>query len=128
MNFLDAEIKASDTQRLTLMLANGACVVVPAPLEKLNPGEKLKLGVRAEHLALAPQGELQGEIEVLEHLGPRAYLHARLADGTTLVAQTDGDTQARIGDRAAFHMRSEAAHLFDASGKALPRGSAGSVS
>ena len=128
MNFLDAEIKASDSQLLTLMLSNGACVAVPAPIERLNPGEKLKLGIRAEHLAVAPQGELQGEIEVLEHLGPRAYLHARLADGTTVVAQTDGDTQARIGDRTAFHMRPEAAHLFDTSGKALARGSAGSVS
>ena len=128
MNFLDAEIKASDSQRLTLMLTNGACIAVPAPLEKLNAGEKLKLGVRAEHLAPAPQGDLQGEIEVLEHLGPRAYLHARLVDGTTVVAQTDGDTQARIGDRVAFRMRVEATHLFNVSGKALARGSTGSVS
>ena len=64
---------------------------------------------------------MQGEIEVLEHLGPRAYLHARLVDGTRLVAQTDGDTQARIGDRVAFRLRSEATHLFNASGKALAR-------
>ena len=52
MNFLDAEVKAVDAQHLTLVLTNGASVTVPAPLQKLNAGEKIKLGVRAEHVAL----------------------------------------------------------------------------
>ena len=121
MNFLDAEVKAVGEQHLTLVLANGASVAVPRPLQELKPGEKIKLGVRPEHVALEQEGDLQGEIEALEHLGPRAYLHARLADGTRLVAQTDGDTQARLGDHVAFRVRSEAAHLFNASGKALTR-------
>ena len=121
MNFLDAEIKASNDQRLTLMLANGTFLTIPAPVEKLCPGERIKLGIRAEHLTVGSEGELQGEIEAVEHLGPRAYLYARLVDGTTGVAQTDGDTQSRIGDRVAFRVRAEATHLFNASGKALAR-------
>jgi multiple sugar transport system ATP-binding protein len=121
MNFLDAEVKAASDQYLTLILTNGVSLAVPAPLEKLSAGEKLKLGVRPEHLALEPEGELQGEVEVLEHLGPRAYLHTRLADGTRLVAQTDGDTQVRIGDRLRVRVRSELTHLFNASGKVLTR-------
>jgi len=121
MNFLDAEIKTANDQHLILMLTNGASLAVPTPLEKLGAGEKIKLGVRAEHLTLESEGELQGEIEALEHLGPRAYLHARLADGTRVVSQTDGDTQARMGDRVAFRVRAEATHLFNASGKALAR-------
>jgi multiple sugar transport system ATP-binding protein len=121
MNFLDAEVKAVDAQHLTLVHRSGTSITVPAPLQKLNANEKIKLGIRAEHLALEPEGELRGEIEALEHLGPRAYLHTRLADGTRLVAQTDGDTQARPGDRVAFRARSEATHLFNASGKALTR-------
>ncbi len=121
MNFLDAEVKSVSEQSLTLALAGGASVVVPRPLQELKGGEKIRLGVRAEHLALEPEGDLRGEIEALEHLGPRAYIHARLADGARLVAQTDGDTQARPGDRVAFRVRSEATHLFNASGKALTR-------
>jgi len=133
MNFLEAAIKAASDQHLILMLATGACLAVPPPFERLSPGEKIKLGVRAEHLVLEPagisrsgpaEGALQGEIEALEHLGPRAYLHARLADGTRVVSQTDGDTQARIGDRVAFRIRAEATHLFNAAGKALARGGA----
>jgi multiple sugar transport system ATP-binding protein len=121
MNLLEAEIKAADVRRLTLMLANGAFVTVPAPAEKLSAGEKIKLGVRAEHLTVGAEGELQGEIEAVEHLGPRAYLYARLVDGTTVVAQTDGDTLARIGNHVAFRVRAEATHLFNVSGKALAR-------
>ncbi|MGA2985202.1 MAG: sn-glycerol-3-phosphate ABC transporter ATP-binding protein UgpC [Terriglobia bacterium] len=129
MNFLDVEVKTSGEQHLTLMLTTGVSMAVPAPLEKLSAGEKVKLGVRAEHVMLRQvgpgfspaEGELQGEIEALEHLGPRAYLHARLTDGTRLVAQTDGDTQARLGDRVAFHIRTGATHLFTASGRALAR-------
>ena len=124
MNFLEAEVKTVSEQHLTLMLTNGASVAVPRPLQKLSAGEKVKLGVRPEHVALEPNGELQGEIEALEHLGPRAYLYARLGDGSILVAQTEADAQARPGERLAFRLRSEATHLFDASGKALTRSGA----
>lgn len=123
MNILDAEVAAVSEQHLTLTLTNGANVAVPTPLEKLNAGERIKLGVRPEHLTMEQEGELRGEIEALEHLGPRAYLHTRLGDGTGLVAQTDGDTQARSGDRVAFRVRSEGTHLFDGFGKALTRSS-----
>jgi multiple sugar transport system ATP-binding protein len=121
MNFLEVEVKAASGANLVLSLPNGASLSVPAPAMKLNPGERLKLGVRPEHVAVEQEGELTGEIDVLEHLGPRAYLHARLGDGTRLVAQAPGDTCARAGDRAAFRLRPETAHLFDESGIALGR-------
>ncbi len=121
MNFLDAEVKTICEPQVMLLLGNGASLSVPAPAQELNAGERIKLGVRPEHVVLEPQGNLQGEIEALEHLGPRAYIHARLSDGSRLVAQTGGDTQARPGDRVAFGLRSEATHLFDETGKALKR-------
>jgi multiple sugar transport system ATP-binding protein len=130
MNILDAEVTAVSDQRLTLGLANGALVAVPPPQAGLNVGDRIKLGFRPEHVIFAPtvatdsqpaDGVLPGEIEALEHLGPRAYLHARLEDGTRVVAQVGGDTQARLGDRAGFRLRGEAAHLFNAVGKAIPR-------
>ena len=44
-----------------------------------------------------------------------------LADGNRLVAQTEGDTAIREGDRLAFRLGAEACHLFDAAGKRLGR-------
>jgi multiple sugar transport system ATP-binding protein len=128
MNFLDAEVEAVSDHSMTLAVVNGVNLAVPTPIEKPNVGEKLKLGVRAEHVTLDPEaatdsspaeGEMRGEVDALEHLGPRAYLHTRLADGSRLVAQTDGDTQVRIGQKVALRVRSEATHLFNAAGKAL---------
>ena len=78
MNFLEVEVKALSGPNLALTFSNGASINVPAPAGKLDAGEGLKLGVRPEHVVMEQEGELQGEIEVLEHLGPRAYLHARL--------------------------------------------------
>jgi multiple sugar transport system ATP-binding protein len=127
MNFLGAEVKTVGERDLILKLASGATVTVAKPLQKLNANEKITLGVRAEHLAAEPDGELRGEIEALEHLGPRAYLHTLLADGTRLVAQTDGDTHARPGDRVAFRVCSEATHLFNAAGSALTRSCPGAM-
>ena len=138
MNFLDAEVKGGGPKELSLVIAGGVCITVPAPARKLNDGEKIKLGVRPEHVTPeAPPGSgsaievateaglVKGEIEAIEHLGPRAYLHARLTDGTRLVGQTSGDTQARVGDRVTLRLRADAAHLFDTTGAALPRPMAG---
>ena len=125
MNFLDVEVKAASAESLTLAFSNGASLSVLPLAERLTAGERVKLGVRPEHVALEQDGELPGEIDVLEHLGPRAYLHARLADGTRLVAQAPGNTAVRAGDRVAFRIHPEAAHLFDGSGRALGRSGPG---
>ena len=121
MNFLDAVVKSVGDHDLCLVLSNGASVTVPAPVEELKPGEGIKLGVRPEHVTLEAEGELEGEIDALEHLGPRAYIHAGLPDGSRLVVQTGGDTTLRVGDHAAFRIRSQATHLFDKAGRALTR-------
>jgi multiple sugar transport system ATP-binding protein len=121
MNILDAEVKTISNQLLTLLLATGESVTVPVSSSTLNPGQRVKLGIRAEHVALHSDGQLRGEVEVLEHLGSRAYLHARLKDNTRFVVQTDGDTAARSGDRVTLRVRAEACHLFDASGKTMGR-------
>jgi multiple sugar transport system ATP-binding protein len=127
MNLLDAVVRSASEQHLCLALSNGASVTVPAPVEELKPGETIKLGVRPEHLAVEPEGPFQGEVDALEHLGPRAYLYAKLPDGSTLVVQTDGDTPIRVGDRVAFRIRSLATHLFDKAGRALTRSGARAV-
>jgi ABC-type sugar transport system ATPase subunit len=93
-------------------------------VEELKPGEAIKLGVRPEHVALEEDGELKGEVDALEHLGPRAYVHAGLPDGSRLVVQTDGDTTVCVGDCVAFRIRSQATHLFDQAGRALTRSGA----
>jgi len=127
MNFLDVEVRAATEQFLTLSLFDGVSLAVPAPVRNAKAGERLKLGIRPEHASLAQDGELQGRIEALEHLGPRTYLHARLADGTRFVVETAGDTSVREGDQVALRIRPDRSHLFDASGRSLTRRGAGNT-
>jgi multiple sugar transport system ATP-binding protein len=121
MSFLDAEVRSAAGDFLTLALPGGVTVSMPARAEEVKAGARLKLGIRPEHVGMDANGELQAEIDAVEHLGPRAYLHTRLADGTRLVAEVSGDITMREGDRPAFRIRADAAHLFDESGKALGR-------
>jgi len=119
MNFLEVEVTSQTDECLALAYSHGAVWEVRSPREPIDGGGGIKLGIRPEHVTLDENGELRGEIDAVEHLGPRAYLHARLENGTPLVVQTGGDTGVREGDRLAFRLRTDAAHLFDGSGRAL---------
>ncbi len=121
MSFLDVAVSSTAAGWVTLALANGVSVSLPAPAEEVKAGTRLKLGIRPEHVEMDGNGELQAEIDAVEHLGPRAYLHTRLSDGSRMVAQVSGDITLREGDRTALHIRADAGHLFDESGKALER-------
>ena len=125
MNLLEGEVKAASDKTVVLILSGGVCLAVPAPGEIPGIGDKVKVGVRPEHLTLEAPGAagdaLQGEIEALEHVGPRAYVHVCLPDGTRLVVQTSGDTAVRIGDLLTLRVSPEAVHLFKASGEVFAR-------
>jgi multiple sugar transport system ATP-binding protein len=120
MNFMEVRVREAGPTQLTVTLPNGAVLAVPVPDASLAAGDRLTLGIRPEHVSLGA-GELEGEIQALEHLGPRTYLHARLADGGGLVVQTAGDTAIREGDRVAFRICADACHLFDTAGQRLRR-------
>jgi multiple sugar transport system ATP-binding protein len=121
MNFFDVGVAQVGEDRCTVTLFHGAALAVPAACAGIAAGCRLTLGIRPEHVALDAGGEVEGEVLALEYLGPRAYVHARLADGSKLVAQAAGDIAIREGDRVAFHFSAEACHLFDAAGKRLER-------
>ncbi|MFB9887969.1 ABC transporter ATP-binding protein [Balneatrix alpica] len=94
MNLLDVE--AVEHQGTQLRLRAGQCEWLQASHslpEQLNPG--WQLGIRPEHLQLtaAGQGNLQGQVELIEHLGSEAYCHIQLDSGQRLVAKA----QARHG-------------------------------
>jgi multiple sugar transport system ATP-binding protein len=119
MNFFEVRVQQAEENRCTVALFQGTALSVPGAGKGIAAGDTLTLGIRPEHVTLAPEGDVQGEIQALEHLGPRTYVHARLADGNRLVTQTAGDTTIREGDRLAFRFAAECCHLFDASGKRL---------
>jgi multiple sugar transport system ATP-binding protein len=78
------------------------------------------LGVRPEHVALAPPGEghVEGRVELIENLGADVFLHVDAGEAGVLVART-ATAPLRMGEKVALRLEEGRCHLFDAAGKAL---------
>ncbi len=121
MNFLATEVRAASPDGVTVALPGGREVRVPVTAGKLRPGDKATLGVRPEHLKAAAQGELVGDVIVVEQLGGETYLYIRPPGEPLFVVQADGSNSTRVHERVAVAIEPETCHLFDADGRALPR-------
>jgi len=115
MNFLPVAAMQAENGRATAVLADGMRVRTAVPCAVL-PAGPFTLGTRAEHVQ-AGEGS-PATIEVVEHLGERTLIHARLQDGSVLVYAEPGDATLRAGDAVALQVNGAAAHLFDDTGRA----------
>ena len=122
MNFLDAKVVGSDAAGVTVELINQDRITVDVAPGQVAPGEPLTLGIRPEHLQVTREGgDVTGEVLVAERLGGDTYLYTQIADGVMLVVQADGENPTRVHDRIGMQIDPETCHLFDSSGKAVPR-------
>jgi sn-glycerol 3-phosphate transport system ATP-binding protein len=95
----------------------GGVTIGDAMLPLDTPGgvgdRSVLVGLRPEHLELAPDGPLALRVELLERLGADTILHGRLADGVRMTARTAANFAPPLGDTARFAIRPEQIHLFD---------------
>ncbi|GAB2793448.1 maltose/maltodextrin ABC transporter ATP-binding protein MalK [Halomonas shantousis] len=119
MNFLDVEVMGASAKGVDVRLPGGGQCHVPVDGSALNPGERLELGVRPEHLLLNDQGPLEGEVQVIERLGGSTSLYLQMGD-TPVILVTDGDVTSQVRDTVRFGFDAGRAHLFDNHGLALP--------
>ena len=121
MNFLKTEVRSAQADSVTVALPGGGSITVPVKPGKCQPGAKVTLGVRPEHLLEdgGGDGELKGEVLVVERLGGATFCYLRLPDEVTFTAEVDGNSQVRVGSQIALGVSSETCHLFDDNGLAL---------
>ena len=121
MNFLKTEIRGVQAESVSVGLPGGGAITVPVQPGSRRLGDKLTLGVRPEHLLEdgGGDGEIKGEVLVVERLGGSTFCYLKLEDETTLTAEVDGNSQVRVGEQLALGISSETCHLFDADGMAL---------
>jgi len=74
---------------------------------------RVLVGLRPEHLDLAPDGPLALRVELLERLGADTILHGRLGGGVRMTARTAANFAPPLGDTARFAIRPGHIHLFD---------------
>ena len=80
-----------------------------------------KVGVRPEHIQIAPVGEgfLDGTIDVLEYLGADTFLIVDAGDAGQVTVRTDGNTPLKEGERIGLMAPETQFHFFGADGLAL---------
>ncbi|MBS0565234.1 MAG: sn-glycerol-3-phosphate ABC transporter ATP-binding protein UgpC [Proteobacteria bacterium] len=123
MNFLPARITGQGEGAITLRADGTASDLTIATPARPDPARPVTLGIRPDRLEIVGEGEgqLTGTVQLMERLGTESHAHIALADGTVLVAITDGTHPARAHDRVGLRIPAADAHVFDADGLALPR-------
>lgn len=112
-------LPASDGEA-RIRLGCGAEVATRVSRAGLADGAAVRLGLRPEHVTVtAPgAGTLNAETVLVERLGDRTLVYARLADGVEVTAQDDGRSTVRLGDAIGLRIDGTAAHLFEPDGTA----------
>jgi ABC-type sugar transport system ATPase subunit len=125
MNFLNGVVELLAGQAMAVRLAGGALVPIEAR-DGLVPGSPVSLGVRAEHMALAPSepgGGVAGipvTVQAAELLGDASYIYLTPDDGATqLIARVDAEARWQGGQGAVIRVEPARWHVFDADGQAV---------
>ena len=132
MNFIACEAVAAGPGSVAVRLPGGAVIDVDAQGGTVAPGDRLTLGVRAEHVSLQ-DGETAGgkaannvidtAVSHVEYLGDVAIVYASMPGVAEMLAvklpASDGLRQA--GDALRLCLPAAQCLLFDAAGRALAR-------
>jgi multiple sugar transport system ATP-binding protein len=118
MNLLPARLRA-DGERRAAEVAGGFRLALPAPIAGAD-GQPILLGVRPEHLSVAPAGGgLSGKVALVEPLGSQVQIIVDMA-GRQVTALLNERLLPPVGSTIAFAARPDALHAFDAeSGRRL---------
>ena len=124
MNFLPAKVVsgggAADSVRVTLD-HSGETITIAADGRALQAGQNVCVGVRPEHLLLAPQenNRIVRRVMLVERLGEQTYLHFEQAGGDPLLAKAPGNVATEAGAELTLGMLARHCHLFTDDGNAV---------
>ncbi len=115
MNILPVTLTGQG-DRVVAILGDGAVVPLPAAPKGEGPWE---LGIRPESLTVTAQGLTKATATVVERLGDRTLVYAKLSDGTQVIAQDAGKSAVKAGDVVGLGFDTGELHLFDGQGRAV---------
>ncbi|MCB1969466.1 MAG: sn-glycerol-3-phosphate ABC transporter ATP-binding protein UgpC [Geminicoccaceae bacterium] len=123
MNFLPAELVATESDRAQIRTHGGATLSAPIRAHGSVKGNGYELGIRPEHLVEGGGGDAQisGPVVAVEHLGAETYLYVDMGQELPLTVKSAGNSTTRPGDTIQIGIPSGACYLFDKDGKAFDR-------
>ncbi|MBA3730320.1 MAG: TOBE domain-containing protein [Sphingomonas sp.] len=82
------------------------------------PAQGLQIGFRPEAVRVVAGGEATttAKVELVERLGERTLIYARLADGQAITAEDEGYSRVAINDDVGLRIDGDAAYVFGADG------------
>jgi multiple sugar transport system ATP-binding protein len=118
MTLAPVERADADGHCAAVRLGNGALVETRVAKKGLPAQGPLQLGLRPESVTVAADdgATIVAKVELVERLGERTLVYARLADGLPVTAEDVGTSMVKVGDNVGLHIDGAAAHLFDAEG------------
>jgi multiple sugar transport system ATP-binding protein len=121
MNFLTTTVTGLGPEGVAVGLPGGGKLTIPVQALQAPLGGTVTLGVRPEHLMLAQDGALTGEVLVVERLGGTTFLHVKIEGGDLFTVQTGGENPVRMHERVSLALAAGHCHLFGEDGLAVPR-------
>ena len=123
MNFLSVQVEALAPNSVTVSAPDVRTTTIPVSGAGVSAGDTLTLGVRPEYIQLAAgrTAVSHGRVELIERLGHKSYIEAKLLRGETLSAIIDGTELTAISDDVGLSFAGEDCHLFRADGAALDK-------
>jgi multiple sugar transport system ATP-binding protein len=121
MTLLPAQMMEGD--HATLKLGDGTVVETRVPPDSLPKSNEFRVGLRPEAVGVG-RGGTKAKVELVERLGERTLIYARLADGQAITAEDEGTSAVQIGDEVPLKIDGAAAHIFDSDGTGYHRAGA----
>ena len=110
----------------TVRLGDGAVIKTAVPAASLPKADDLRVGLRPEAVRVAKTAKagLRAKVELVERLGERTLVYARMGEGQAIIAEDEGRSDVKMGDEVPLKIDGSSAHLFDPDGVAYHRADA----
>jgi multiple sugar transport system ATP-binding protein len=117
MTLAPAQLVEGDSDYVSLKLSDGCAVETRVPRAGL-PVHDLKVGLRPEavRVVAGANATTTARVELVERLGERTLIYARLSDGQAITAEDEGYSRVAIGDAVGLRIDGGAAYVFGADG------------
>jgi multiple sugar transport system ATP-binding protein len=123
MNFMAGSVVDAHAGGVSVLLDSGETVRAAVDGSGMQAGDKVTLGLRAEHISESRSGSevFTGEVSVVEHLGEANYIYVSHEGREDVVIRGDGERHVAPGQSITFSAESTAFHVFDETGLARRR-------
>jgi ABC-type sugar transport system ATPase subunit len=118
MNFFDAELRARDDAKISIDGVGFSAFDLVVGNFAGRVGDKLKIGVRPEHLGVTadPTLRVTGAVDLVERLGETSFAYLRLSPTAVIIAEVRGRDAPSAGETLTVGAHARDIHLFDANG------------